>query len=530
MLKKYFLLLLIPAIFFSACNNKQQKKELLRINIVREPMTLDHRKAPDVLSTMMGFVFFDGLMRLDNTGKTSPAIAKSYEISEDLKTYTFHLRDTCWSNGEPVTAYDFEKSWKDVLDPDFPAPSAHLFYVIKNGERSKQGLVPLEEVGIYAPDEKTFVVELEQPTPFFLELTSFSNFFPVNSAIDATNPNWMTEAGSDFICNGPFVLTKWTHEDKIVAEKNPNYWNQDEVSLNGIEMFMVNDEMTALNMFQNRELDMIGAPMSHMPIDAIPELLKTKQLNYCPLAKTTFCNFNVNRFPFTNKNIRKAFAYAIDRRSIVDNIMQLNELVGTGLVPPILKGNHSNQFFKDNDKENAKLLLKMGMDELGITLSDLQNLTYSYFPYEANHNIAQALQQRWKNALDINVKLEQIDKKILLDMLRRRDYDFAQTTWHAQYTDQISVLDRFKKANNVKNHPHWENREFTRLIDQSYYDATMADRAKTLEQAEQVLLEDMPLTPLFHMMSAYMLQPEIKNFEYTPIGFINFNKIKIEQR
>jgi len=393
-------------IFTSSCGDHHSSKRIkeLKINIHDEPHTLDPRKGGDVISSSLHFMLFDGLTSLNPDCSTSPAVAETIDISDDSLTYTFHLRDSFWSDGSPVTAYDFEKAWKDILNPSFPAVNAHLLYPIKNAEHAKKGLTSLDEVGIKAQDAKTLVVDLQHPTPYFLQLTSFCVFFPVNSKIDRSFPDWANRADKHFVGNGPYVLKTWKHNDEIILEKNDRYWAKNDIKLDGIRISMVSDGMTALHMYENNELDMIGAPLSPIPIDAHAELIKKGSLRVSPVAGTTICTFNNNRFPFNNANIRRAFSLAINRETIIKNVTQLNELVATGPIPPVLKNHKNKMFFRDNDQIQAQEFFKKGLAELNIQPSDLDEITYCYSISEINHKIAQALQQQWFEVLGVKVK------------------------------------------------------------------------------------------------------------------------------
>jgi oligopeptide transport system substrate-binding protein len=532
-MKRFILntLLISTSLFFSCSQNKTptSKKNTLHININHEPPTMDPRKGGDGVSSTMHFLLFDGLTHLNPDSSTSPAVAEKIDLSEDRKTYTFHLRDSYWSNGDLVTAYDFEESWKDILDPKFPSLNAHLLYPIKNAEAAKKGLVPLSEVAINAKDEKTLVVELEHPTPYFLQLTSFCVFYPVHKKNDREHPQWMFDADKHFIGNGPFLLKKWKHHDLVYIVKNPNYWDANSVKLDAIEMVMINDETTGLHMYEKGLLDMLGAPMSHLPVDALKELRERKILRTQPAGGTIFCTFNTQKFPFNNANVRKAFSYAINRKSIVDNITQLGEIVATSAVPPLLKQNKVTAFFLDHDIDQARELLNKGLSELNASIDDLNDIIYTYTATETNRSIAQAIQQQWQEAFGVQIKLDNVDSKVLLDRLGKKNYLVAQTNYVAQYNDQMNILERFKFRDNVKNYPAWENSEYQGLLERSAYDLTMEEREKTLEQAETLFLNEMPLAPIFHINYAFLIQPHLKGVEYTPIGNIYYNKIYLDK-
>jgi oligopeptide transport system substrate-binding protein len=519
-------------IFASSCQKKTSSasnlKQCIHLNLKSEPATLDPRKGGDVISSHMHFLLFEGLVRLNPDGSIVPAQAKTFEISADGTVYTFLMRDSVWSNGKPVTAYDFEKSWKDILDPAFPSINAHLLYPIKNAEAAKKSRLPLSEVGIVAKDAKTLVITLEKPTPYFLDLISFCVFFPVSSEKDQEFPEWAYHAGEHYVSNGPFILKEWKHHNEIVALKNPLYWDNLRVRPDEIHFSMIDNETTALQMFENGQLDMIGEPLSPLPVDALPTLKKKSNLFTRPIGGTTMLAFNVDKLPFNNVKIRKAFSYAIDRESIVKNITQMGEIAATNAVPPILKNNRNHAFFKDADIAQAQSLLEEGMKELGITREAFNDIVYYYTTSDTDHKVAQAIQQQWQKVLGVQIKLENLDHKILMDKLIKRNYLFAQSLWVAQYNDQMNILERFKFKTNAKNYANWENPEYIRLIDESFYE-NGAKRAEILEKAEGIFMSEMPICPIYHWEMAYLVQPHLNDVGLTPIGDLVFEKLNRNQ-
>lgn len=533
MMKSCLSVLLFLGIALSSCGrlNKKEPKppqQVLRVNIFSEPPTMDPRKGSEVIGSFFHFLLFEGLTRLNPDGSIRLAQAERFDLSQDKKRYTFHLRESLWSDGTLVTAYDFEKSWKDILDPRFPAANAQLFYPIKNANAAKKGLVPLSEVGIRALDERTLFVELDHPTPYFLELISFCVFFPVNHRIDETDPRWAYNTGPLFTSNGYFVLKKWRHHGEIVLEKNPRYWNPKGVHLDEIRVSMVDNETTVLQMFEKGELDIVGQFLSPLPIDALPKLKAAGRLNVYPTSGTTFCAFNTATFPFSNKNLRKAFAYAMDRSEIVSNITQLDEIPALGAIPPILKKNRNRAFFKDHDAKGAKEFLEQGLKELGVKAEEL-HLTYLYSTSELEHKVAQALQQQWQKTLGIHVHLENSDHKILLDRLTKRNYMMAQTLWYAQYNDQMNLLERYKHKENVKNYAGWENLKFVSLLDLSFLAEDPKERLRILEQAEEIFMDELPIAPIFHKNAIHLLNPSIKHAAFTPIGNLCYEQLALDQ-
>ncbi len=522
-----FLVCLLPLM---ACQTPSSlPKGRIRLNLKNEPPTLDPRKGGDVISSHMHFLLFEGLVRLNADYSITMAQAESFERSSEGTVYTFKLRDTFWSNGMPVVAQDFETAWKAMLDPAFPCPNAHLLYTIKNAEAAKKGDVPLSAVGIEAKDSKTFVITLDKPVPYFLELISFCVFFPVCSQVDKAYPDWAYNAGEHFVSNGPFVLKAWKHNDELVATKNPLYWDGEKTRPEEIHFSMVGDEMTALHLFEKGQLDMIGDPISSLPLDALAELKKKWGVQKYPVGGTTLISFNVENPPFNNVKIRKALSFALHRTDLVQNITQTEELPALNMVPPILKGGRNRAFFADAEDLLAKELLKEGLEEEGIDKKDLNTLTYYYSISDKNHKIAQAIQQQWKEILGIEVKLESLEFKVLMDKLCKRDYSFAQTLWVAQYNDPMNILERFKYKTNVKNYPQWFHPEYVQLLERSFYEEGQV-RAATLEEAEELFLSEMPVCPIYHWDMNYIAQPTLTDVKMSPIGDLVFNALSIQDK
>ncbi|NGX37662.1 MAG: hypothetical protein K1000chlam2_00821, partial [Chlamydiae bacterium] len=257
--------------------------------------------------------------------------------------------------------------------------------------------------------------------------------------------------------------------------------------------------------------------------------MKTEDFKTCQVPATTFCTFNVDVFPFNNVHIRKAFNYAINRAQIVRNITQLNEEPALGIIPPVLKKNRGKaQFFQDADIETARFHFKKGLEELNLTEAEFPRIKYLYATSEAHHKIAQALQQQWFATLGITIELENVDKKILLHLLKTRNYQAAQSFWMAQYNDTMNILERFKYKENVKNYPNWENEEYVKLLNLSCEARTDEERFALLDQAEEIFLDEMAIAPIFHWNSAYIAKPYVKSFGIAPIGNGFFDRVYID--
>jgi oligopeptide transport system substrate-binding protein len=499
--------------------------QALRINLFTEPPTLDPGKATDSTSFHVLKMMFEGLTRIQPDGKPAPAAADQIEVSADLKMYRFTLRDAKWSNGDPVTAYDFEHAWKEVLRPGSDAPYAYQLYAIKNGEDVKKGKATLEELGIEVVDDKTLVVTLENPTPYFLELTAFCTYYPINKNVTRQNQDWSQDAGENYVSNGPFTLSSWQHHNKLEVVKNPNYWDAKNVRLDKISMVMISDTSTELSMFENEELHWAGRPISRLPADAIPSLRRDGKLNSQAVAGIEWYKFNTGRFPFNNIKMRKAFTIAINRKVIIEQLMPDNHKVATGLVPTPLTLQES-PFFPDGDVEQARQLFEEALVEIGITKDDLPSISLSYNSNEAHHRLAQAVQQQWFKTFGVRVILEASEWKVHISKLRKHDYQIARLGWVADFRDPINFLEVFRYKNDPiaggNNDTQWENPEYARLLEESSGISDPDDRKTVLHQAETLIMNEMPVAPIYFMMDNYVKDPKLKGAYLSGLGDVDF--------
>ncbi len=414
-------LLLIFTLVLSACgfgggtnssgDGKDSKgKTTLNINIKTEPFSLHPGLANDSVSGGVIRQTFEGLTRINSDGEPEEGAASKIEKSDDGKTYTFTIRDGAkWSNGDPVTAEDFEYAWKWALDPANESQYAYELYYIKGAEAANTGKGSLDDVGVKAENDKTLKVELNNPTPYFTQLTAFYTYMPINKKIAEKNKKWNTNAGDDYVSNGPFKLASWKHSGSIKLEKNDQYWDKDKVKLKNINMTMINNNNTELKKFQAGELDWAGMPLGQLPTESLPSLKKDGSLHVEPIAGVYWYKFNTEAKPLNNVNIRKALSYSINRQSIVENVTQGEQIPATAAVPPTMKGFEDNDkgYFKDNDVKTAKEYLEKGLKEMGLSkASELPTIKVSYNTDDAHAKIAQAVQEMWKKNLGVNVELD----------------------------------------------------------------------------------------------------------------------------
>ncbi len=519
------------AIGSAACSSSQEQGKkanpiAMRVNIGDEPATLDPRKARDLSSLTLIRMLFEGLTRINREEKPELALAESVIISADLKTYTFHLRAAHWTNRDPITAEDFAYAWKKILDPQFSADNAFQLYVIKQARAAKEGSVPLDQVGIRVLDPLTLEVTLENPTPYFLELTAFPAFFPVPRKIDQINPRW-AENQTTFVSNGPFALKNWKHQDLIDLCKNDDYWDASTVKLQALQLVMVERE-TELKMYEKNELDWAGSPLSILPVDALKHLRALTTLKTKPLLGTYFFRANIDKPPFHSLKIRKAFALAIDRKAIIDHVLQGNQIPATGLVP-VSMGLQTHPYFMDADRLQARDLFEQALQESDLTRETLPPISLMYAAGERNHLIAQAIQDQWFTAFGIRINLEAIEGKVYFDRLSKQDYQLASGSWIADFNDPINFLEVFKFKNASTNNTNWVHPAYIQLLDTSSKTQDSDARQQILSRSEKLLMEEMPIIPIFHYTMLYVDRDRVKDVFVSSMGNIDFKWAYIEK-
>lgn len=500
-----------------------ENPQALRINIGSEPRTLDPAKARDLQSVTLVRMLFDGLTRINKDDKVEMALAESVTISKDKKTYTFVLRDAQWTNGDPVSAGDFMFAWLRVLNPYFPSDNAFQLYCIKNAKAIKAGTLPMDQLGVRSLDEKTLQVELEHPTPYFLELTSYPVYYAVNANIEISQPNW-AENVDTYVGNGPFVLKEWKHQDLIKLEKNRFYWDQQAVSLDEISMYML-EGSTELSMFENKEIDWAGSPLSVLPIDALGKLQTEKLLNKKPILGTYFLRINTGNPLLHSQNIRKALSLSINRDALVEHALSGSQMAATGYVPEVL-GLRQKSYFGGDTSHEAIKLFELGLEELSMTRAEMPELELLLASSERNQRIAQTLQETWQRVLGITVKLNGMEAKSYYEKLNQGDFQIATGSWMADYNDPISFLELFKNKTATGNQTQWENEEYGKLIEESVNVSDLAERSKLFAQCEQILMNEMPIVPIFHYNLLFVRNQKLSDVYISNLGVLDFRWAK----
>lgn len=533
-------LVLAGGVVLAGCGKDEGDKDgtaqVFRMNLFSEPPSLDPAASQDNNSFTVLGAAFEGLTRLDENAQVQPGTAESWTISDDGKTYTFKIRENAkWSNGDPVKAGDFEFAWKRVLDPnaEVPAPYAYQLYYLKNAAAYNNGDVSADEVGVKALDDRTLEVQLENPTAYFLKLTAFFTYYPVHQASVENNPAWAAEANT-IISNGPFVIKEWKHNESIKLVKNDQYHAKNEIKLDEVQMVMIEDASTELNMFEIGDLDWAGRPLGQIPTDLIPQLKEDPEANLTikPIASSYYYVFNTTAVPMNNVKVRRALAMAIDRQTIVDEVTKGGQQPAFGFVAGVTgvekqyrEEFDDRQFFKE-DVEEAKKLLAEGLAELG--LSSFPEVTLIHNTGEGHMKVATAIADMWRQNLGIEVKIESQEFGVLLSNRMNLNYQIARAGWGADYDDPMTYIDLFTSYSG-NNDTGWKNAEFDGLVAKANAEQDPAKRMEYIRQAEKMLMDEMVILPLYYYTAIWMQKDYVKNVVIDYAGNIDFTRGYIEK-
>lgn len=508
----------LAALFLIAgCGSKNEQKETgdsqeveqkITYNVGGEPETLDPAASTSLVDGTVQMALFEGLVRLDEKEQPTPGMAERWDISKDGLTYTFYLRDALWSNGDPVTAQDFEYAWKRLLDPELANYYAYQLYYLVQGEAYNTRKGTAEAVGVKALDEKTLEVKLIAPTPYFLSMTALSNLYPVNQKVVEADPDWHTSPET-YVSNGPFKLVEWSHNQRLVLEKNENYWAAKDVKLETLIMTTVESDTTQLTLFETDQIDIGEVP----PFQEISRLLEEKKAGIHPDLGVYFYTFNTDVKPLGDVRIRKALSMAIDRQSIIDHVTLAFEKPAYALVPyGVVDGEkgdfreNGGDYFTENVVEAKKLLAEAGYPQ-GQGFPVLKIL---YNTSEGHQRIAEAIQEMWKNNLGIQVELTNQEGGVYAKSMNLGDYEIGRAGWTPDYNDAMTYLDLWVTSDLPMYYTGWSNKTYDQIIRKAKTDLDGTARRAALHDAEALLMDEMVVMPIYFYTNQNLVKPWVK--------------------
>ena len=480
-----------------------------------EPASLDPHIATGVPEHHIMSSVMEGLVLKDRKSlEPRPGVAESWTISDDGRVYTFKLRDDArWSNGDPHIANDYVWSWWRALQPALGNQYAYMLFPIKNAKRYyDRETEDFGDVGVKALDQRTLQVTLTNPTPYFLQLLDHYSLFPVHQATiekfgnaDQRGTRWSYEG--NLVSNGPFKLDEWKINRHITVTRNLHYWDNDNVALNGIVFKPVENTVTEERMFRAGQLHVT----SNVPADKISTYRKSNstELKIAPYLGTYFYRLNIKTPQLQDRRVRRALGMAIDREKLVENITKGGQIPAYTMTPPGTMGYYPKSTLAF-DPEGAKNLLSEAGYPNGEGFPAIEIL---YNTNEGHRKIAVALQEMWKDYLNIDIKLLNQEWKVYLATESAGDYQISRGGWIGDYVDPNNFLDMFL-CGGGNNRTGWCNEEYDRLIlEVAPSQSSHEERLAVFQQAETMLLDDMPIIPVYTYTSLKLVDLSVGNLD-----------------
>lgn len=485
-----------------------EKQELVRNNGA-EVSSLDPHKIEGVPESNVSRDLLEGLVISDVNGKTVPGVAESWD-NKDFKVWTFHLRkDAKWSDGTPVTAQDFVYSWQRLADPKTASPYAsylqygHLLNIddIIAGKKSPDTL------GVKAIDDHTFEVTLSEAVPYFYKLPVYAAMSPVNkAAIEKFGDKWTQP--QNWIGNGAYKLKDWVVNEKIVLERNPQYWDNAHTVINKVTYLPISSEVTDVNRYRSGEIDMT---YNQLPIELFQKLKKEipDEVKVNPYLCTYYYEINNQKPPFNDVRVRDALRMGLNQDILTNKVKNQGDIPAYGFVPPYIDGFKAQtpEWFtwsQEKRNEEAKKLLA----EAGYTAQKPLTLNLLYNTSDLHKKIAIAAASIWKQNIGVDVKLENQEWKTFLSSRHQGNYDIARGGWCADYNEPSTFLNSML-SDSSSNTAHYKSKEFDALVAKSLQVKTDEERAEVYQQAEALLNKDAVIAPVYYYANTRLVKPYV---------------------
>jgi len=478
-----------------------------------DPSTLDQQLTTTVQENRVLNDLYEGLVTQDRLGKAVPGAAVSWDISPDELIYTFHMRDKDkWSNGDLVTAGDFEFTFKRLMDPKTAAGYASVLYAIKNAEQVATGKMPVDELGVKALDDKTLQIKLNAPTPYFIELLTHNTAYPVNRKAVREFGAKFTQPGH-LISNGAYQLVSFNPNDKIVMKKNPYYWDAGNVQIDQVNWIPFQDRSSCMRRFEAKEVD-ICSDVAAEQMDYVKQSLG-KEFHQAPLLGIYYIDIKGEPdSKLRDARVRQAISMTIDRDFLSQEVWRGTMLPASSMVPPGInnyladapKFSFANQDILDRE-DKAKELLK----EADVTPGSL-SIVLRYSTSENHKNTMAAIADMLKD-IGINASLDEVDGTTYFNYLEQKGmFDIARDGWIGDYNDPYSFLSLFT-TDSYFNYAQWSNKNYDSLVAQSTVTTDSGERAKILANAETIFLQGEAVVPLLYYSSTALVADKIKGYD-----------------
>jgi|SRR5882724_2298469 len=527
MLNRSLLVLFTAALVFAGCARKEpvssagsaaHRRKVLRYGNGSEPQDIDPAVVSGSVEYRLLQTFSEGLVSEDPQMNIIPGVAERWETSPDGLTYTFHLRaDAKWSNGEPLTAQDFVQSYQRELNPVLASEYAYmLFNHVRGAKDYYDGkITDFALTGFQAPDPRTLVIMLLQPAPFLLHAMNHYAWYPVHistvkkfGGMERRSTAWTRP--ENYVGNGPYVLKEWRPNEIIVAERSPTYWDRASVKIDEIDFYPVELADTEERMFRTGQLDITNElPLTKL---AVYRREHPESVRVDPFDAIYFYRFNVKRKPFDDVRVRRALAMSIDRERLVRDVTLADEIPAYDFVPQKLLGYRSAHAFKAGIPEARRLLAEAGYPE-GKGFPHVELL---YNTLEKHKIIGEALQQMWRKNLGVDITLTNVEWKVYMDAQHSKNFQLERSGWIADYVDPHVFFDIWE-TDGGNNDTNWGNPEYDRLLHSALGAPDNPTRFAIYQQMEQILIDEMPVLPVFYYTRARLINPRVKGFYSTPL-------------
>jgi len=526
---------LVTGLFLAGCGRRETAVEAgirtgtLLVGNGAEPEDLDPHITTGIPEYKIEVALFEPLVSADpETLDLVPAAAESWEVSDDRTVYTFFLReDGRWSNGDPVTAADWVYSLRRALTPSLGNTYLNLLRVIRGAEGYRNGLIDdFDQVGVRALDQRTLQIELETPIPYFLSMLRHSTYFAVHPAtieahggIDRRGSGW-TLPGA-LVGNGAFMLADWRPNQVLRVVANPHYWNRTNVSLDAIEFIPIENIESEERSFRAGQLHVTGS----IPLVKIPAYRERQDETFRsdPYLGIYYYIFNVEKPPFDDSRVRRALSLAVDRERLVEKVTGGGEEPAYSFYPPLCSDYEPGTTLRENVVEARRLLTEAGYpDGAGFPRFELL-----YNTSESHRMIAEAIQQMWRVNLSVDARLLNQEWKVYLDTRDIGDFTVARAGWVPQY-DDVSIFAQLLLGDNPNNSSRWKNDAYDKLVHRADRELDPSVRESLYQEAEAILLQDMPVMPLYYYRRNYLIRPEVQGWGRNAVDHHPYTDISLE--
>jgi len=506
-----------PAVENNASATTPHRKVLLAGN-GGEPKDIDPQVSMGIVEYSLIRALFEGLVTSDPiTQEARPGVAERWDISADGLVYTFHLRaDAKWSDGNLITATDFVRSYQRMLSPALAAEYAYnLFHLVGAEDYQTGKLTDFSKVGCKALDDRTLQLTLRQPAPFLLQLLAFYPWDAVPIAtieklggLEHRGSGWTRP--ENFVSNGPFVLKEWKPNQRIIVERSPTYWDRANVKLDEIQFFPIESSDVEERMFRTGQLHItFEVPQSKIPVY---QRTNPDAVRCAPYDGIYFYRFNVKAPPLDNPKVRRALTLAIDRESLTRDVLTGGEQPAYSIVPPGNDGFVSRNHIEGDLAEARRLLAEAGFPGgKGFPPTELL-----YNTLEKHRSLCEAIQQMWRKNLGIEVSLRNEEWKVYLDTQHSKHYQIQRSGWIADYADPHVFFDLWETTSG-NNDTNWSNKEYDALLRTALNAKTTAERYEVYQKMEKILIDELPVMPIFFYTQPRLISPKVKGYFVTPL-------------